>query len=147
MGSVTCRSLARINLLSRATASGIEGGVSTHDELVERVRVREHRQAHTRGRVRATLGQIPRHLVNPPPSALDVGARKRAEELVASVSDDKVIRPQPGSQRHRHVGQQLVADSVALHVIDRLETVDVDQGENQSPIRAASPVDLPLEID
>jgi hypothetical protein len=34
-----------------------------------------------------------------------------------------------------------------LQVVDRLETVDVDEGENESPIRPAGPVDLPLEID
>jgi hypothetical protein len=35
---------------------------------------------------------------------------------------------------------------MAVHVIDDLETVHVDEGENESPVRAAGPVDLPLEI-
>ena len=43
--------------------------------------------------------------------------------------------------------KQLIAGSVALRVIGRLETVDVDEGEDESPIRATDPVDLPLEID
>ena len=36
---------------------------------------------------------------------------------------------------------------MALHVIDRFQTVDVDEGENESPIRAAGTIDLPLQID
>jgi hypothetical protein len=134
-------------LPSRAPASGIEVGVSTRDELVERVWIRERRQTHTEGRLGASLRQVSLHFVKPALSTFDVAARKRAEELVASVADDKVVGPQAGSQRHRHFAEQLVAGSVALHVIDRLETVDVDEGENESPSRATGPVDLPLQID
>ena len=35
---------------------------------------------------------------------------------------------------------------MAVHVIDDLETVHVDEGEDELPVRAAGPVDLPLEI-
>jgi len=41
----------------------------------------------------------------------------------------------------------LVAGRVAQRVIDRLQTVNVDERENESSIRAARPVKLPLEID
>jgi hypothetical protein len=33
-----------------------------------------------------------------------------------------------------------------VHVIDRLEAVDVDERENEPPIRPAGPGDLPLEL-
>ena len=133
--------------VARATAFGVEGCVSTRDELAERVPVRERRQTHTNGRLGDPFRQISRHLVKPLPSSFDVAARKRAEKLVASVSDDKVVRSQLGSQRQRHVPEQLVAGSVALNVVDGLEAVDVDERENESPIRAPCPVNLPLEID
>ena len=109
--------------------------------------VLKRRQPHAHGRPRVPLRQISGHLVKPPPGALEIGARERAEELVASVADDKVVRPQPSSQRHGHVAEQLIAGSVALRVIGHLETVDVDEGEDEPPIRAADPVDLELEID
>jgi len=136
-----------IGWFARVSACGVQGAVGTRGELVERVPVLERRQPHTHGRPRVPLRQISRHLVKPPPGALEVGARERAEELVASVADDKVVRPQPGSQRHGHVAEQLVAGGVALRVVGRLERVDVDEGEDESSIRAADPVDLELEIE
>src|SRR5947209_6513385 len=87
-----------------------------------------------------------RHLVEPSPSAFYVRAGKRAEELVTSVADDKVVRPQTGSEGHRHVAEQLIACRVAVDVVGRLETVDIDEGENESPIRAAGSVQLMLEV-
>src|SRR5205807_2534369 len=81
----------RVSLTSCAAAFRIERGVSTRGELAERVALFECRQAHADGRPWVPLRQISRHLVKPSPSAFDVGAGKRAEELVASVADDKVV--------------------------------------------------------
>ena len=35
---------------------------------------------------------------------------------------------------------------MAVLVVDRLETVDVDEGDDESPVRSTGAVDLPLEI-
>jgi hypothetical protein len=36
---------------------------------------------------------------------------------------------------------------VAVSVIDRLETVNVDEGQDESPIRPSGPIDLPTQVD
>jgi hypothetical protein len=136
-----------IGLGSGAAASGIQGGVSTPDELLERVRILERCQADTHRRPLGPLHQTFRHLVKSPPSAFDVGARKRAEKLVASVTDDQVIRPQSSSHRDRYVAEQSVTNGMALQVVDRLETIDVDEGENESAIRATRTSDLPPDVE
>jgi len=79
------------------------------------------------------------------PSGVDIAARERAQKLVASEADNNVVRSQLGSQRQRHVAEQLVAGCVALNIVDGLEAVDIDEREHELPVRAACPVNLPLE--
>ena len=51
--------------------------------------------------------------------------RQHDDEFVAGVADAQVVGPQAPLQRVRHLAQRVVADAVAVCVVDGLEAVDV----------------------
>ncbi len=64
-------------------------------------------------------------------------------ELVAAVAGGEVVGPRGRAQRVADAAQHLVADQVAVLVVDLLEAVQVDQDERQrSAGRALGPLDL-----
>ena len=63
-------------------------------------------------------------------------AHDHAELLAAEPADD-VLGPNRGAQRVREQPQQLVADAVAVHVVDALEVVDVEHQHRHRTVRPA----------
>ena len=58
-------------------------------------------------------------------------------ELLAAEPADHVVRPDDRAQALGEEAQQLVADGVAVHVVDVLEVVDVQHEHRQRRVRAA----------
>ena len=58
-------------------------------------------------------------------------------ELLAAEPADHVLRPDDRAQALGEEAQQLVADGVAVHVVDVLEVVDVEHEHRERPMRAA----------
>ena len=63
------------------------------------------------------------------PLSLAPGCEDR--ELVSSEPPDRVQRAHRASQSLDHPAQQLVAGGMAVHVVDRLEVVEVEQHERE----------------
>src|SRR5439155_25112320 len=61
--------------------------------------------------------------------------RKHAHELVSAPPDDGVIRAQASPQRADQVLQQPIAGGVAGAVVNRLESVEVDEGDGELAAR------------
>lgn len=74
-----------------------------------------------------------------------VGPAQAAHELVSAVTDDRVERPEPGADLADHRLQHAIARGVAVAIVHALEFVDVDEGEDEPPVRPSCPVDLVRE--
>jgi UDP-N-acetylmuramate dehydrogenase len=61
--------------------------------------------------------------------ALRMNAGAYGHELIAPVACDEVLRARGAAQPLGHVGQEEVAHLVAIGVVDRLETVQVHEGD------------------
>ncbi len=59
------------------------------------------------------------------------GVRQQDDELLAAEPAGQVVGPQLAAQAVGHGPERLVSDQVAVGVVDRLEVVDVDQGQGQ----------------
>ncbi len=62
-------------------------------------------------------------------------------ELLAAEPADDVVRPDRRAQRVGQEPQQLVADAVAVHVVDALEVVDVEHQDGDGPMRSTRLLD------
>jgi hypothetical protein len=60
------------------------------------------------------------------------------DELVATVAADRVLRAQAGREADGDLGEQLVADLVAVHVVDVLEPVEVAEQHGDEDRRLVS---------
>ena len=95
-----------------------------------------------------------RDLERPTPGEVGVGERldnalgdARGVDLVAELHDhaellatepaDDVVRADAGAQRLGQRAQHLVADAVAVHVVDPLEVVDVEHEHRDRAVRPA----------
>ena len=58
-------------------------------------------------------------------------------ELLAAQAADDVLGPHAGAQRIGEQAQELVADAVAVHVVDALEVVDVEHQHGNGAMRSA----------
>jgi hypothetical protein len=75
-----------------------------------------------------------------------VDASHRADELVATEARDQVIRAQSVSQAASNLSQQAVTGEVTFTVVDFLEVVHVDEGENEAIVGAPGASDLALKV-
>ena len=71
-----------------------------------------------------------------------VGPAQSAHELVPTVADDRVERPEPGTDLVDHDLEHAIAGGVAVPIVHELELVDVDEGHHEPSVRPSSPVDL-----
>src|SRR5207253_11075377 len=61
----------------------------------------------------------------------DLSVRQHADELIAAVAQDGVLRPQAMFQRVAQAAKQGIAGGVALAVVGLLQTVEVDERDRQ----------------
>ena len=73
---------------------------------------------------------------------LDVRLGQQEHELLAAVAADGVRASEVVLDRLGDAAQDDVAGGVAVRVVDRLEVVDVDEGDRQRPLVAVRPLDL-----
>ena len=66
--------------------------------------------------------------------AREVAGGEDDRELLAADAADDVRRADGGAQHVRHLEQQLVADAVAVHVVDLLEVVEVEHHERDGVV-------------
>jgi hypothetical protein len=64
-------------------------------------------------------------------SFLERRARHHAEELVAAEADDQVVGTQVIANRVDRGLEQLVAGGMSMRVVDRLQSHDVDIGDDE----------------
>ena len=62
-----------------------------------------------------------------PLSILQTGIGHHHHELLPAIATGQIDGPHVGGQAHRELQQNLVADIVAVAVIDLFEVIDVDQ--------------------
>ncbi len=65
-----------------------------------------------------------------------IEVKKTADELVAPVADDQVVLTDHAADGVDNLAQQLVPGRVALRIVQRLETVDVHEGEHEGAARS-----------
>ena len=92
-------------------------------------------------------GQLLLDLVEAGGGLLGVGAGERADELVAAVAHHGVERAQPVAHGGDDRLEQRVPCVVAVAVVERLQLVDVDEGQDEPAVAPAGAVDLVLERD
>ena len=73
---------------------------------------------------------------------LDVGLGQDEHEFLAAVAADEVARAKVLGDRLGDPAQDDVAGGVAVGVVDRLEVVDVDEGDAQRALVARRALDL-----
>jgi hypothetical protein len=85
------------------------------------------------------------HPVNHLGGLADIGSGEREHELVAADATAEVTGPQLGTQRVRQRTQRVVADGVAMRVVDSLEVVNVERDHRDGISRASGPLELLVE--
>ena len=86
-----------------------------------------------------------RHALERLLSALQLGVREQAHELVAAIPEHDVLSPQALQHHVGHAFEKRVAGCVAPAVVDPFEPVDVHEGDHQrSPVPAGAR-QLPLQ--
>jgi hypothetical protein len=96
---------------------------------------RRHRRGHrTGGRDRVGADALGKRVGDPPRALRRRRRRQQNSELVAAEAGEHVHVAQPAAQQTRHAEQQLVADRMAVDVVDRLEVVQI---HDQHPERVS----------
>lgn len=75
----------------------------------------------------------------------ECGFGEGAYELVAPSAHDDVVGAQRGGDRRRHVAQEKITGGMSMRVVDGLQRVHVDHGEDQAVTRPTRPVELVRE--
>ena len=154
-----CRRPLRSQFFPHCPAPRLLGAVQTairHREQVGRIGVPEAVVAdrgsyRRRDRDRLSLKHHRRGaqaLENPLNRDLDLAgpaAHAQGHELVAAVAGQHVVRPQAPLELRGHVPQDLIAQRVAVAVVDRLEVVQVDDDQSHAAPRALRPAPFLLE--
>ena len=130
-----------------AALGRVQRGVAADDEIVEQLVGPELDHADADAGVVVVAGQLVLDLGEAPARVVGVGARERADELVAAVADDRVERAQLGADRGDDALQERVAGEVAVAVVERLEPVHVDEGQHEPAVGPAGAIDLVLQRD
>ena len=81
-----------------------------------------------------------------PLGVLDGGVGHHDHEFLAAIAARQVDGADIGSQAHRELAQHLVADVVAVAVVDLLEVVDVDQQAGHRVAAVGRPAHQRLEL-
>lgn len=106
----------------------VQSGVATPDELLERVLGPQLTKARADRCVRMGLLERGADLLESKASLIESAVGQRADELVSSDSDDRVIGAQMGVDRVDHASQQRVACRVTAAVVDLLQPIHVEEG-------------------
>ena len=77
---------------------------------------------------------------------LGAAAREHDDEFVARVADADVVRPDAVAQHARDFAQRLVADVVAVGVVDLLEAVEVHHEQRHFGLQALGARQLAREV-
>lgn len=91
-------------------------------------------------------GQRGGYVGEPLANAANVGVRECAYELIAAEAHDQIVGAQAGSKGVGDGGEQGVSGEVTLGVVDLLESVDVDEGEDETLAAAVCSVYLSLQL-
>jgi hypothetical protein len=70
-----------------------------------------------------------------------VGVHQRTDELIAAVACEHVVGPERLSQRQSDLPQEAVTVGVTSGVVDSLQMVDVEKGNDQGFPDSVSPID------
>ena len=75
-----------------------------------------------------------------------VGLRKDRDELIAAVPPDGVAAAQAVSQDLARLRENLVAEEVAVAIVDVLEVVEINEAHGQVESRPGAAIDLAIEL-
>src|SRR4051794_11979735 len=80
-------------------------------------------------------------------AAFEIGLRHHGDQLLAAVARGKIVVADTFTQRFGHEAQHLIADAMAVIVVELLEVIDVDQenAERLVPLHRRD-LDLPEEL-
>jgi hypothetical protein len=114
-------------------------------EFLERVPGAKFGEPHADRRVRLRRPQRCPDLLKPAVCDRERAVAQGADEFVSADSDKRVIGAQVLLNGGSDVTQQRIAGAMTIAVVDLLEPVDIDVGENQTSVSVARAVDLTLE--
>jgi hypothetical protein len=117
-----------------ALALPVERGVRARDELLGRVISLQLRKPNCDRPVLGSFCQGCADECEPLPRLGHVQTWEDADELVASVANDHVVRAELLPEAVGDVDQQSVTSGVAARVVDDLEVVDVDECQCERPL-------------
>ena len=121
-----------------------ERGVCTGRELIGSLALFELGKPHADPDARL-LRDVDGDRIEATTGFLQVGPAQPAHELIAAGPDDRIERPEPRADRTHDDLQDAVASSVSIGIVDDLEVVHVDEGQDEAPVRATRPVHLMRE--
>lgn len=128
------------------SALDVEGLVCAFDEVFEIVERLELCQSNGQRRV-MRVGQVAVDEQKSFGSVRDGHIRQPADELIAAVSNDQVVRAKVSPDRVRRAAQEPVTSSMASRVVDRLEVVNVHEGQRQRLLCSFRPRYLTLQLE
>src|SRR5207302_10727669 len=131
------RSSAWMVVVPKAGTTRIEGLVGTGYQALGSVVLPHLSQADGEGAVGTALAEGLGDRFEDGLSVRQVGAGQDADELVAAVAKDHVVGTEPLGDHPRQRDQQFVALRVPDVVVEPLEPVDIDEGDDQPRVRLA----------
>src|SRR3990167_9415737 len=125
---------AHLNPVATIILAAVKRPVGTVDGAFQPIVLLEFADPHTDGDRDGLAVETPallhQRLPDPlgtRPRLLQAGIRKNRQKLLAAPARDQILAAQLSLDRVRHLHQHLVADLVAVAVVDELEVIDIQQ--------------------
>src|ERR1035437_2362978 len=118
-----------------------QAGVGPQDELVERVIRQQGGQAHGDPDPNGILERLIDRS-EPALHAFRIDSAQPAHELVPAVADNRVEGPQIGPEGCSQCPEHVIACGVPIPVVDALQSIDVDEGDDEAAIAPPCAVNL-----
>ena len=96
--------------------------------------------------LRRVLGQGLAELIDQLQRAAGVGAGQNQQKLLTTITADAVVTPQTLLKMVRAVPEHVIADQVAVAVVDLLEVIQIEHGDGQRCVLAAGTLQLVGEL-
>ena len=71
-----------------------------------------------------------------------IGFGQEHQKLLASIPGDDIAQPNGIEQQSRHIAQYIVADEVAICIVDALEVIEIDHQQRECGVVAQRPFHL-----
>ena len=104
------------------------------------------READTDRRSLHRLGQRSREVTEARLRVHELGTHQRADELIAAVPHQHVVRPQASPHRRTQLVEHTVAVRMAVRIVDQFQMVDVDERHHQRFPDSVGAIDRRTEL-